>query len=178
MEGWIREKHVKHGSTINNKTGSIPQQFSLKHMAYHCPKDMYDKTFLPLPTSVISSPDPTVSCEEVLQQLRIHSFWNDLLTHPGKQNQQTKLTEELWSRCQKQLEVFQPFTLPNERTKSQTQYIGGVPANREVCFRKIRILSILFKMTHFFATSRTTTLLYSAVWTSTVLLFKRRTCAT
>lgn len=116
---------MKHGSTINNKTGSIPQQFSLKHMAYHCPKDMYDKTFLPLPTSVISSPDPTVSCEEVLQQLRIHSFWNDLLTHPGKQNQQTKLTEELWSRCQKQLEVFQPFTLPNERPKSQTQYIGG-----------------------------------------------------
>lgn len=64
----------------------------------------------------------------MLQQLRIHSFWNDLLTHPGKQrnkNGKSNSWENYGRDVYKQLEVLQPFTLPNERPKSQTQYIGG-----------------------------------------------------
>ena len=135
------------------------------------------QTFSPLPTSVISSPDPTVSCEEVLQQLRIHSFWNDLLAHPGKQNQQTKLTKELWSRCQKATgSVSAIYFAKWKAWVSNT--VGGCLLIVKSAFGKFGFYQFYSRWHIFLATSRTTTLLYNAMWASTVLLFKRRTCAT
>lgn len=140
---------MKNGSTINNKTGSIPQRFSLKQIAYDSPKEMCDVTnlftftnfsdIIPWPNSFMWRGAPTTQDPFLLEWLACTS-WKTKSANQTHEGTMVEMSKSNWKCFSHLLCQMKGLSLKHSR---------WVPANREVRFRKIRILSILFKMTHF-----------------------------